>query len=360
MKRKSSATDKLKIERISKKKLRLENKLSEVSRFCQLETPIGGFQFHIDGVPAPSEHRYACLKGQHTQVQAHVDYDDYQAELGGRRWLEFDEDYQGLAWCTQHDVFLTVLQSLLEDTFDFAFAASDQGRLIGLQFRIVAELADEDAQQGGTRVMAGRLLLEESTVEQLLHRCTPLSSAGSMSVPFHVNLQGPMLDYEEFRGLRTGDVLVAGHPDQLSALYLRCDHTPYDTRCWSMTPSEHGLMIQHEQPQSTAVQSDNTVETPMEDMLYEDEQPLSDDQVVANDVLADIPVEVQFRVGDVQVPLHDLANLMPGAVFQLPPPEEGDSVEIIACGRAIGSGRLVVAGETLGVRVTAWNRHAIR
>jgi type III secretion protein Q len=71
------------------------------------------------------------------------------------------------------------------------------------------------------------------------------------------------------------------------------------------------------------------------------------------DAVARTPVTLEFELGNLTLPLGEIAGLKPGYVFQLPGRLEDARVVIRAGGRVVGRGELVAVGEVLGVQVTA-------
>lgn len=68
-----------------------------------------------------------------------------------------------------------------------------------------------------------------------------------------------------------------------------------------------------------------------------------------------LPVQVDFHLGSMQLTVGELANLQPGYVFTLPVQVEGANVDIRANGQRVGRGELVAVGDTLGVRLVSWS-----
>lgn len=71
-------------------------------------------------------------------------------------------------------------------------------------------------------------------------------------------------------------------------------------------------------------------------------------------IARNLPVQLAFDVGRVEVSIGDLAALQPGYVFALPAQLQGANVTIRANGRIAGRGEVVAVGDTLGVRLLAW------
>ena len=73
-----------------------------------------------------------------------------------------------------------------------------------------------------------------------------------------------------------------------------------------------------------------------------------------------IPVSLDFDLGNLAVPLGELASLKPGYVFELPNSLDSVRVVIRANGTRVGHGELVAVGDVLGVQLLALETQAIR
>ncbi|MFQ5809469.1 MAG: flagellar motor switch protein FliN [Armatimonadota bacterium] len=71
----------------------------------------------------------------------------------------------------------------------------------------------------------------------------------------------------------------------------------------------------------------------------------------AIDFLADVPLQVEIRLGGAQLSIGELLALGPGAVVTLERRAD-DPVEVVAGGRVIARGEMVVVDDRLGVRIT--------
>ncbi len=66
--------------------------------------------------------------------------------------------------------------------------------------------------------------------------------------------------------------------------------------------------------------------------------------------LAEVPLEVEIRLGQITVPLAELLQLEPGSVVTLDRSLE-EMVEVVAGGKVVAYGEIVAVGEQLGVRI---------
>ena len=81
------------------------------------------------------------------------------------------------------------------------------------------------------------------------------------------------------------------------------------------------------------------------------EQPQQPQETAPTGSIDEIPVQLVFELGRVELPLAELESLNSGYVFDLGKPLS-QSVDIIANGRRVGTGELVRLGEAIGVRVS--------
>ena len=100
--------------------------------------------------------------------------------------------------------------------------------------------------------------------------------------------------------------------------------------------------------------------------MSQDETPNDDAQAPGGDeadagadggdaVARSLPVQLSFDIGRLEVSVGDMASLQPGYVFALPTQLQGSNVTIRANGRSAGRGEVVAVGDTLGVRLLAWD-----
>src|SRR5690606_20294126 len=68
-----------------------------------------------------------------------------------------------------------------------------------------------------------------------------------------------------------------------------------------------------------------------------------------------LPAQLSCETGRMEVSVGDMASLQPGYVFALPTQLQGSNVTIRANGRSAGRGEVVALGDTLGVRLLAWD-----
>src|SRR3546814_2233848 len=72
-------------------------------------------------------------------------------------------------------------------------------------------------------------------------------------------------------------------------------------------------------------------------------------------LVRNLPVQLAFDIGRLEVSVGDLASLQPGYVFALPAQLQGANVTIRANGRTAGRGEVVAVGDTIDRKSTRLN-----
>lgn len=67
--------------------------------------------------------------------------------------------------------------------------------------------------------------------------------------------------------------------------------------------------------------------------------------------LADIPMNLEAQLGQTRMTVHAILGLTQGSVIKIPR-SAGENIDILAGGKLIGSGEIVVIEENFGVRIT--------
>ena len=267
----------------------------------------------------------------------------------GLQWSDYQGRSRLLAWALAHEALLMRFSdalgaSLLPVESDPQHDPAARDPDLWLSFAI------EEA--GG--VSRGALRLPASWIDRLLDRADRVydespSDFGDwqrLPVPVAVRLPGPKLRGADWRALRPGDVIVLGsrnRPPEPQA-FAADRHWPLaaaDGR-WRIEGPAQPIPL----PQENPTMNDN--EAPAE-------AAEAGAETVAPHPASNLPVNVEFDLGSVQLSVGELSALQPGYVFALPTHLEGANVTIRANGRAAGRGEVVAVGDTLGVRLLSWS-----
>ncbi|SAL10606.1 flagellar motor switch protein FliN [Caballeronia telluris] len=77
------------------------------------------------------------------------------------------------------------------------------------------------------------------------------------------------------------------------------------------------------------------------------------------DIVGDVKVTLDIRLGSTVMSIADLMALAPGSVVELDR-HLGDSVDVLLNERLIGNGEIVAVGEYFGVRMTEFSHDSAR
>ena len=92
-------------------------------------------------------------------------------------------------------------------------------------------------------------------------------------------------------------------------------------------------------------------------MLDDDSETESSAAALDEASIDSLPVRLVFEVGRREMSLDELRDLGVGASIALEKPASS-VVDILANGRRVGAGEMVLIGDQLGVRITRLNTHA--
>lgn len=229
-------------------------------------------------------------------------------------------------------------------------AGADRDQDLWLGFALETGNPDEPSSlavtRGNVRVPQAWLTRLLEIAEQPFADDPPPDLGPWRSWPTHVSIRlvGPDLAAAEWQALRPGDVIVAGHRTRPLRLLARAAG-----RGWPLAGTAAGWRV------DGVPYSIQTI--PRESPAMNDADPVATPAPAAGDPDAaarDLPVSIEFELGQLEMGLGELSNLQPGYVFTLPTHLEGANVTIRANGRQAGRGEVVAVGDTLGVRLLSW------
>jgi len=302
---------------------------------------------------APAADETFCVDADGTRLQLRLEAANAgQPGPSGLHWSDYHGRARLLAWSLAHERPLMRLSELLgtsllpQETAD-GDAADDDA--VWLAFATdPAPDASPDPVRGAMRFPVGWLLRLQGRAEPVYEDdpLPRLDALRDLPVPVLVGFDGPRLPLADWQALRPGDVVLIGN-GSLPPLQARAAQL-----AWPLAAAPDGWRIAaaaQPRPSSPELSPMND-ESPNDDTGGDaDTEGGSGDAIARN-----LPVQLAFDIGRVEVSIGDLAALQPGYVFALPAQLQGANVTIRANGRTAGRGEVVAVGDTLGVRLLAW------
>lgn len=286
----------------------------------------------------------AVLDGVHEKLSLIVTNDGWVESLGEREWWDFTGEARLLAWSLAHTGLLEGLGRILREPL------LPSALLDGVPEEAESNVALEfSATTGDGRQTTGCVSLSPAMVARLAsfagwHRSAPKLTPW-LKLPGKLRLRLPGISFPlgVLRASEMGDVLILG--DRATCwrnlqVVLAGAHDNERIGAWSVTYDGRHLT-------ASGVTPNSTVELIMSDP----------NSIGAAD---SIPVSLDFDLGNLAVPLGELAALKPGYVFELPNSLDSVRVVIRANGTRVGHGELVAVGDVLGVQLLAFEIQAIR
>ncbi|MFC0717338.1 type III secretion system cytoplasmic ring protein SctQ [Luteimonas padinae] len=315
--------------------------------------------------PATAPAAAFAIDAEGARLRLHVDGPATSGDDAARlRWSDHAGRSRILAWSLAHESTLRRLSEWLGVSLLPSLDGGGDGddnaadtTTLWLEVRI-----DEPPRDDGDDADAGdalpptlaRLCLPLAWLPALAaraeppHEDDPAPSAGrwrALQTTVHV-LFPVTLAMRDWRALREGDVIIAGHRSQPPACVARASG-----RDWPLAPAPGGWTVRsHSIPAPV-----HHEESPMTQQEHDGDVPAEAPSAPSPDPARSLPVQVEFELGRTEMSIGELADLQPGYVFPLATPLEGASVTIRANGRIAGRGELVAVGETLGVRLLSWS-----
>ena len=284
----------------------------------------------------------------------------------GLHWADFSGRSRILAWSLAHESHLMRLSEALGVALTPLLEPGDGQGLPAdaeawLDFLIDDEHPEDDPDAARRApALHGSVRLPVAWIERLLIRAEPpfedapprLGRWANLPATVSLQFQVPPLAPEDWDALTPGAVFVVGRSGRRPAFQARACG-----RLWPLAPTSGGWRVegpaQHlpRIQESTSMSENQAPEGEGEDQDSAGEAPAPVDPDAGT---RELPVQVAFEVGRLEMPVGKLAELQPGYVFPVPAQLEGANVTIRANGEAVGQGELVSVGDTLGVRLLSW------
>jgi len=290
-----------------------------------------------DKVPAPA----AIFDGAHEKLALSIADDGWCEMLGTRPWWDFNGEARLLAWALAHTGLLEGLGRILrEPLLPTAFA---DGQLPYSDTTVALEFSASAADGRTTRgcVSLSAEMLARLASHTGWRRMGPTAS-GWLKLPgtLRVELCDVVFPLAVLSKSEVGDVLILGSRIHCwRKLQVCLIGVQADTRLQTWNASYDGARL---------TLTSGSLGSPMELLM-------SDGKAANN-----IPVSLDFDLGNLAVPLGELAALKPGYVFELPGNLDRLRVAIRANGTRIGHGELVAVGDVLGVQLLSLDVEGLR
>lgn len=191
--------------------------------------------------------------------------------------------------------------------------------------------------RGGQRFLAGTLHLDDpalAVLANLAGRANPASRQSADAIPVTLGVSAAHLSVplRQLSGLTPGDVLLPG--------LSRRDWEAGRCTLWA-GPVRIGDAVRQQGRIQILAMKPATAATPA---------PAAAAQLKVDD----LPVQLVFDVGQLEINVGQLRTLGAGYTFELPAVPDR-LVTIRANAREVGAGELVDLGDKLGVRIISWN-----
>jgi type III secretion protein Q len=286
----------------------------------------------------------AILDGVHEKLSLIISNDGWCERLGEREWWDFSGESRLLAWTLAHTGLLEGLGRILREPL------LPSALIDGIPAESAANIALEfSAVTADGRQTNGCVSLSPAMVARLAscrgwHRPGPnLTPWRKLPGALCVELRGISFPLGVLRAAQMGDVLILGNRTacwrnlQVALVGARGNTR---LRTWSATYDGTRLI-------ACPAATNSTLELIMSDPN-------------AAGAADHIPVSLDFDLGNLAVPLGELAALKPGYVFELPNSLDSARVIIRANGTRVGHGELVAVGDVLGVQLLALETDGLR
>jgi type III secretion protein Q len=284
----------------------------------------------------------AVLDGVHEKLSLIITNDGWCDRLGAREWWDFTGNSRLLAWALAHTGLLEGLGRILREPL-MPSALTDgippeADTNIALSFSAVT--ADGKTTTGCVS-MSPALVARLASFRGWQRPAPAVNPWLKLPARLRVALRGNSFPLGVLRASEMGDVLILGDRATCWAnLQVTLAGPGVRPRAWCATYDGKRLI-------ATAGTPNTTLELIMSDPN-------------AAGAADQIPVSLDFDLGNLAVPLGELATLKPGYVFELPNSLDSVRVVIRANGTRVGHGELVAVGDVLGVQLLALETDGLR
>lgn len=302
---------------------------------------VANWRFQLaDTIPTAS---IKLLHDRHT-AECHFITDDWSSRVEGRHWQDYPLPQQSLSFLLAHEAWLQHFQLLfgIPWQIDLHSSIPSTTNPTDLTWHWRAEC---ECQISEGLVRFDDEVLGSLSAQPFWHRTSVDGPARLQNLPIRLEATLPVIPMRgaDLSQFQPGDILIGGRTRDLKKGIIR--YVPSGTAIWVCELDVKSRSINISQEWQNHNQSRR--------VSMSDKQAKPKDQSNIND----LPVEIEFRLGEVTMTLANFNNLQPGHTFTLDRPLQSDEVTVLANGMAIGRGSLVIIGEHLGVHLTDVGSH---
>ena len=281
-----------------------------------------------------------------------LEHDGHCAPVADREWWDYESsEQQLLAWAIAHETVLAGLSELLGDQAVPTQLTSVEPEHANDDVMLQFELRDT------VKTTCGRLVADVVASRRMLANSAGTSTDGARwAAPIVLRVSALVnVLHDELRKAGPGDVIVIGDQGTWNQLVL-CGHSPVGCADIAVASlSKTSLTVQRLCPNPTLNGDITMTESAQKlDLLTDREEKTRPDSERASSTLERIHARVEFQVGTLELPVQAVTDLQPGYVFELAEPIESTTIAIRINGRQVGTGKLVMAGDKLGVQLVDW------
>ena len=280
--------------------------------------------------------------------------DEIIEQIGVRPWCDYEHDSRTLAWIIAHEHLIQFMNTLFCNTLTVE-ALSDKS-IITQQSNTVAltwTLEWKGRKSNGIMLLPSCLLGTLCLSHQWLNIPNKLPWK---SIPFHFDiiLWSQAMGIDKLKQFQLGDIMIIGGAQQSwSSLYIRPKsktNTIKNSAYWLAKYGNNQLTIQEFKANGQ----------PAIPLTLKDRDTMNKTDELNTPSLDTLPVELTFKIGQLELPFSKLQNLQAGYIFELPQKLDQFETAVLANGKCIAHGALVAVGDVLGVRITRFDSNGIQ
>ena len=323
--------------------------------------------------------RWIKFKADDKQLWLALETGHWGRKINERDWWEFDQEHQALSFILAHEEFLDHLQELtgiswqVEDINQHVSFSPETNMSLKftVEYREQLTTGVIDLCQTSLSTLVGRPLWERAELP-------PQAFISPMPIPLSLEFRVLPMSLAELDSFRQGDILIGGPKAELEN-DLVLVHTLSRRPLWQVCQDKNGFRLAHQyqgyEPGLEPLTSISDLGDRQSYSSIEDSSHMSQDSsnmspttpnlsparpnMPQNNATPDaafnidqLPVELRIQVAQLTLTVDELNQLEPGHTLTLPVQGQAGDVSLIANGRPIGRGELVMVGDQLGIRIT--------